>query len=1316
MGGPLPAGREGSNATASATLCMIPWGSVKVGPVETQVPGSITPLPEWRGTARYEVIKRIGAGGMGVVYEAFDRDRQQLLALKTLARFSPAALYRFKQEFRTLADVVHPNLVSLYELVATDADHVFFTMELVRGGDFLTHTLRPDAAARRSAAPTPPTTTVAQAVSGRHPTAGRVDDLAPNTAEVAAPRADNRSPADLERLRPALRQLAEGIGALHAAGKLHRDIKPSNVLVTPEGRVVLLDFGVATDISFVLDQHLAEREVVGTALYMAPEQATDEAPTAASDWYSVGVMLYEALVGRPPFAGPAIEVLARKSLVEPPPPSDFVTGVPPDLDALCSALLRPAPNTRPTGAEIRRWLDGGTRAPMTPQATPVPEAGSVTADPFIGRAAHLAALREAFDSARHGHLVTLRVHGSSGMGKSSLVQRFLDELVEHGEAVTLRGRAYERESMPYKALDSVVDALSRYLMRLSEKDPSMTLPRDLDALARLFPVLRGVERVSAAAEEPTGPEPAHVVRRRAIVAMRELLAMIAARQPLVLYIDDVQWGDVDSAGLLIELVRPPFDAPVLLLVTHREEESDSSAFLIETRALWPLGTDVRDVHVRPLAPDDAHTLALALLGPDAPAAQETANAIARESGGSPLLIEELARGVARPARSGDDGAHAAPLAAVRLESVVSARMSLLPSEGCRFLELVALSARPLPILVAASAAEVSEGLDEMVSVLRARRFVRTGMRDGHEVIEIVHDRIRETIVAQLPEDTVRAHHGRLARALEPIASADPEALATHLLGAGQRREAAKYAERAAEPAAAKLAFAQAARLYRLALDAVEEASADARQLRVRLADVLVRAGRGAEAASVYTEAAKHAQGSERMELEQKATEQLLLCGHIDEGAAALDRIFEAAGMRGPRTLAGAIFMSFVYRLLQTTIGLRIPERDSRDVRREDSLRIEALYAVVVGLSFVHVIYGMSAQARHLYSALRAGDRFQVFRAAVVEVTNCAALGGPEGARERRFAEIVRRLTEGTPDAGFRAFGAGVNGQRLFLHGHWRGARDLLDGLYEQFRGHRAGWAANWHLFNVYALALMGEMVEVRRHCATLLADAEQRGDLYTSVNLRVGHCNAHWLAADDVETARRHVREAMAEWSQSGFYLQHYRAMLAEANIELYEGAGKRAREIVTRDWAALRRSFLMRVQYIRADAHFLRVRCALASAEGAPNRHALIAEAARFARKLDHERMPWTAPLAALAWAGIANARGDRAEAIARLRAAVTTAEAADMRLHAAVARLRLGSSIGGQEGDDLTREAREWMGVQEIRVPERMAAMLAPGFVARG
>jgi serine/threonine protein kinase len=1239
---------------------------------------------------------------MGVVYEAFDRERKLSVALKTLLRFSPAALYRFKQEFRTLADVVHTNLVSLYELVATDADHVFFAMELVPGIDFLSHVARGEAAGETAARLDLPTR--AQRSVRPRPTASTAAFAVGSSDGAATSDRMNRSPADFERLRSALRQLVAGVSALHCAGKLHRDIKPSNVLVTPEGRVVLLDFGVATDLALGRSDPLGnEHEIVGTAQYMAPEQSCDT-PTAASDWYSVGVMLYKALVGRLPFAGPDIEVLARKAICEPPPPAEFVDGIPADLEDLCCALLRPAPGARPNGAEIGRRLERLGLAPVAPP--PRMERGATS---LVGRTTQQRALRDAFDTARPGTLVTVRVHGGSGLGKSTLVHHFLDELVERSEAVTLRGRTYERESMPYKALDSVVDELSRYLVHLGEQERSMRLPVDLSALTRLFPVLRRVDRI-ARMEEVTIAG-AVDVRRRAIAGLRRLLADLAERRPLVVCIDDVQWGDVDSARLLVELVRPPFEAAILLVLTYRDEEADSSSFLVEMRSLWPLGTIVRDVPLGPLERADAQALALSLLDRTAPSAVEMAESIARESGGSPLLVEELARDVLQPRRSDGPPEAIERAGGISLEDMVDARVALLPDGARLLLELVALSARPLPVAVARDAAEIQEGVDDLVHLLRARHFVRTGFRDGHEVMETVHDRIGQTIVARFSEDTARAHHHRLARALG-VAAADPETLAPHLLGAGDGERAARCAESAAESAVAKLAFGQAVRLYWLAIEAVGEASADAGRLRMCLADALDRAGRGAEAAGVYAAAASHAQGLERMGLERNAAEKLLLSGHVDEGTAALDWILDAARIWRPRTLIAALALAIVYRTIVLLRGLDLPNRNPRDVGREDQLRIEALYAVVVGFSFVNVVYGMSAQARHLMLALRAGDRFQVFRAAVVETTNAAAPGGPEGKRERTFAAIVQRLIDESDDPRYRAFGAGMNGQRMFLHGRWREARELFDGLYERFRGSRDGWSANWHLFDIYALGLMGELAEARRRCATLIADAEDRGDLYTLVNLRIGHCATVWLAADDVEAARRHVRHAMASWSQSGFFLQHYRAMLAEANIDLYAGRGESAYDIVAGQWNHLRRSFLMNVQYLRADANFLRARCALASAVSSLHRSRRVAEAARLARKLDRERMPWTAPLGALVWAGVCDANGDRRGAIAHLRTAIASGEAADMRLHSAAARLRLGALVRGTEGDALLRRAREWMELQEVRVPEQMAAMLAPGF----
>src|SRR5580692_2666907 len=178
----------------------------------------------WRGTARYDVVRCIGEGGMGVVYEAIDRELGHPVALKTLQNFSPAALYRFKQEFRTLADVTHSNLVHLYELVATAEGGVFFTMELVSGVDFIAHTRSAGADTLQTASDESHSQsidddamTVNEASRERMLQPGAESGVLARASSKPPPFTGRLCPADLERLRPALRQLVEGVQALHSA-------------------------------------------------------------------------------------------------------------------------------------------------------------------------------------------------------------------------------------------------------------------------------------------------------------------------------------------------------------------------------------------------------------------------------------------------------------------------------------------------------------------------------------------------------------------------------------------------------------------------------------------------------------------------------------------------------------------------------------------------------------------------------------------------------------------------------------------------------------------------------------------------------------------------------------------------------------------------------------------------------------------------------------------------------------------------------------------------------------------------------------------
>jgi serine/threonine protein kinase len=285
------------------------------------------PVPPALAGTRFEIVRCLGEGGMGVVYEAIDREQGARVALKLLRTgrrgFTASALLRFKNEFRAIADLHHPNLVALGELFEVGGEW-FFTMELVEGVDFIQH-VRPDAPAAERAALVAETTVVV-----KPPVEGSPAPPLPPFAPVLA--------FDEARLRDALGQLAVGVAALHAAGMVHRDIKPSNIRVTAEGRVVLLDFGLV-HAARQADELVETNQVVGSLAYMAPEQIGSARVAPEADWYAVGALLYQALLGRPPHTGSPHELIELKRKFAPPSPRAFLPAIPADLDDLCRRLV-----------------------------------------------------------------------------------------------------------------------------------------------------------------------------------------------------------------------------------------------------------------------------------------------------------------------------------------------------------------------------------------------------------------------------------------------------------------------------------------------------------------------------------------------------------------------------------------------------------------------------------------------------------------------------------------------------------------------------------------------------------------------------------------------------------------------------------------------------------------------------------------------------------------------------------------------------------------------------------------------------------------
>ena len=169
---------------------------------------------------------------------------------------------------------------------------------------------------------------------------------------------DHSSPRRRYRMVRTIQQLCAGVHAMHEAGCIHRDLKPTNVLVTEEGRVVILDFGLAKTSG---SNSVSGGGLSGTPAYMAPEQALEKPCLPAADWYAVGTMIYEVLTGRCPFEGALFEVLLKKQTEDPPSPCQINPTADEHLSDLCMRLIQ---RDQPSAHRARRF----SRASVSPRA------------------------------------------------------------------------------------------------------------------------------------------------------------------------------------------------------------------------------------------------------------------------------------------------------------------------------------------------------------------------------------------------------------------------------------------------------------------------------------------------------------------------------------------------------------------------------------------------------------------------------------------------------------------------------------------------------------------------------------------------------------------------------------------------------------------------------------------------------------------------------------------------------------------------------------------------------------------------------------
>ena len=680
---------------------------------------------------RYRVDAELGRGAMGVVYRARDIELDRDVAVKVLPGYGldAEARARLLHEARAAAALNHPHIVGVYD-VGEESGAPFIVMELVDGS---------------------------------------------NLRGAAA--------LSLSEIVTIARQLCEALDHAHAHGVVHRDLKPENVLLARGGDgpdAKLADLGVAT----TGHARLTETGViVGTAAYLAPEQAIGRGVDGRSDLYALGVVLYELVTGRVPFTGDDALVVISQHLHAPvTPPRAFRADLPPALEAIILRLLAKDPaqrfaTAREAGAALADLrVDGAAPAAPASETAGGALLEQLVRGRLVGRVRELHQLRELWRIAQQGRRHVALVSGEPGAGKTRLAHEAVVFARLNG-ALVLQGGCYEYEaSSPYLPF---VEALRRWV----HDQPTDVLR------AQVGPVAAELVKLAPELEARIGPIPpspalgANEERLRLFDHVARLVQTLAADHGLLLFIDDLHWADAGSLALLHYLMRNLKDERLLVLATYREIELDRAHPLAAALVEWERERLVTRVRVERFQPEETAALLASLFG-QASVSPEFAEVVHRETEGNPFFIEEVVKSLIDQGqiyRSGDgwDRKEVRDLTIPQsVKTAIGRRLDRLSPACADALHTAAAVGKAFSFeeLAASSAAAEDALLDALDEACAAQLL----QPRGAEGFVFTHDKIREVLIEELNPIRRRRLHQRIGEGLEKLYAGDVAAHADTL--------------------------------------------------------------------------------------------------------------------------------------------------------------------------------------------------------------------------------------------------------------------------------------------------------------------------------------------------------------------------------------------------------------------------------------------------------------------------------------------------------------------------------------------------------
>jgi eukaryotic-like serine/threonine-protein kinase len=1016
----------------------------------------------------------LGETGHSAVWAATDLDHgNQPVCLKFLKaeafRGDPEAAWRFRREATAMARLSHPNVVKVRALGELGGG-LYLVMDLV-GGRSLDQIL-------------------------------------------------TERPMSIGTTLRVLEQVSSGLVYVHRSEVLHRDLKPANLLVTgtPESpTVMIIDFGFAGELGGTASGNNA----VGTLHYMAPEQLgiIDRPTDARADLYAVGCIGYECIAGVPPFvADDPSALIAQVQSSQAKPLDELKPDTPPILQRVIAKLLSKNPDDRYQSAEglladisrIRQAFEAGQAVPVFEldqgSKTSLRGIGSI----FVGRREELARTDRIVSELAEGNLHLLLVGGKSGAGKSAFTREACNRGRAHGLRF-LRGKCYAMHtSLPYFAISEALNDCLRLLneqpaLRSSAAEGLRSYASDLVQLApawcELFPEAK-----------PSPYQGEEADRRRLLAAVEAVIRLLATRdRPLAIFLDDLQWSDSSTIGLLLSLCETLKHAHVLFIGTYRTEEVGPNHVLQRLKKAAEAQTlPATSLEIGPLSVQDVGDLLDRLFGSRP---REVIQRLHDRSGGNAFFVCELLRayvqaGVIRVEGEGlrvDLDKLQTVVLPTDVVQVVLRRVDALSTQARKVLGLGALLGRAFNFAMLKVGLDLDEQtISAALAEAAAAQLIQETREGSVRSYVFAHDKILEASLNLVAGPDRSVMHRRIALELEREFNGTDEKLhelAYHFARSDDQEKALTYCLKAGDRAREQLANEQALGYYKQADDLLAARTVpvgDPRRidLIVKRAEVLDTLGRYAEAEEGY-------RGALNLTKDPVTTARYLTkiaygqqkSGRYDDSKASLIQALRTLGIRlfltgiGPKV---AVYWELLrYGLTRLRLAISPPREDAQpDARRALAIEI---------VTRLWVFYGMVDSAKMYYLAYRlfwltlpfAGSKDLSNAHRILASTFCQGRRPRFEAATRnayRSIEVARRLTAKMELATAYTYAGIIE----CLRARPREAIPYLEKGLEMLQTIGNLWdLVNAHIFLFRAKKALGKLDDAISHAQTILKIGEK---------------------------------------------------------------------------------------------------------------------------------------------------------------------------------------------------------------------------------